>query len=127
MLSFNFNRIYLIIGVLTSSILAFGQGHTHHHDGSEHSHSDAESISIPPQSKLVTGQGDFIFSWEENLTEAFPEDARPFEADMHGGFTEDPSSGTIYTGIPGYGLCSISSDLKVWRQIGTDDRLKDNI
>ena len=46
---------------------------------------------------------------------------------MHGGFNEDPETGIIYTGIPGYGLCSISPDLTKWRTIGTDERLKNNI
>ena len=32
---------------------------------------------------------------------------------MHGGFNEDPKTGIVYTGIPGYGLCAISPDLKV--------------
>jgi hypothetical protein len=34
---------------------------------------------------------------------------------MHGGFSEDVDTGIIYTGIPGYGLCSISKDLKNWK------------
>ena len=50
-----------------------------------------------------------------------------FESRMHGGFNEDPETGIVYTGIPGYGLCSISPDLKKWATIGTDERLKDNI
>ena len=50
-----------------------------------------------------------------------------FEPKMHGGFNEDPETGIVYTGIPGYGLCSISPDLTQWTVIGTDERLKDNI
>jgi hypothetical protein len=46
---------------------------------------------------------------------------------MHGGFNEDPETGIVYTGIPGYGLCSISPDLTKWTTLGTDKRLKDNI
>lgn len=82
---------------------------------------------IPEQIKLTTGQGDYIFSWDEDLSNAFPEEARDFEQNMHGGFTEDPETGIVYTGIPGYGLCAISADLKSWQTIGTDERLKDNI
>ena len=43
------------------------------------------------------------------------------------GFNEDPDTGLVYTGIPGYGLCESSADLKSWRRLGTDDRLKSNI
>ncbi|RMG20618.1 MAG: hypothetical protein D6730_19605 [Bacteroidetes bacterium] len=93
-------------------------------DGHGHSHDSGPEGN---QAKLVTGQGDFIFSWDQELTAAFPEDAREFEKDMHGGFNEDPETGIVYTGIPGYGLCAISPDLLQWTRIGTDERLKDNI
>ena len=63
----------------------------------------------------------------KSLTGAFPDDAVPFEPGMHGGFNEDPETGIVYTGIPGYGLCAISKDLKKWTKLGTDERLKDNI
>jgi hypothetical protein len=46
--------------------------------------------------------------------------------DLHGGFNEDPATGIVYTGIPGYGLCQISPDLKTWTKLGTDERLKGN-
>ena len=46
---------------------------------------------------------------------------------MHGGFNEDADTGVVYTGIPGYGLCAISPDLKQWTRLGTDSRLKANI
>ena len=75
----------------------------------------------------TTGQGDAVFSWSVELTDAFPEDAKPFEKDMHGGFNEDVETGIVYTGVPGYGLCSISPDLKTWTLLGTDERLKSNI
>lgn len=110
------------------------QDHTHH--SNEHVHTDVadnhdhEHIlydRITTMAKLVTGQGDFIFSWEQELTAAFPKDAYEFEPGMHGGFNEDPETGIVYTGIPGYGLCSISSDLMTWSTIGNDERLKDNI
>ena len=61
------------------------------------------------------------------MTSALPQDAREFEVDMHGGFNEDPETNIVYTGIPGYGLCAISPDLKTWTRLGTDERLKDNI
>lgn len=106
-------------------------GHTHSHDHlNNHHHHEHESLTSAPVSdkaKLVTGQGDYIFSWDKELTAAFPEDAREFEPGMHGGFNEDPETGIVYTGIPGYGLCSISPDLKQWTKLGTDERLKDNI
>ncbi|MDP4679378.1 MAG: hypothetical protein NWS46_03325, partial [Cyclobacteriaceae bacterium] len=82
---------------------------------------------IARKAKLVTGQGDFVFSWDQELTAAFPKDAVDFEPKMHGGFNEDPETGIVYTGIPGYGLCSISADLTKWTTLGTDERLKDNI
>ena len=75
----------------------------------------------------MSGQGDFVFSWDQDLTAAFPDEARPFEKDMHGGFNEDKATGVVYTGIPGYGLCALSPDLKTWTLVGSDKRLKANI
>ena len=46
---------------------------------------------------------------------------------MHGGFSENPNTGIVYTGITGYGLCEISPDLKTWKRIGSDPLLKKNI
>ena len=117
----------LSVMLFASSFLAMGQG-THHDHEHPHPH-DHGHVSGPmaQQTKLVTGQGDFIFSWDEGLTAAFPNDAKEFEPGMHGGFNEDPETGIVYTGIPGYGLCAISKDLKKWTKIGTDERLKDNI
>ena len=69
----------------------------------------------------TSGQGRAVFEWEEDLTSCFPEAARPFEKDMHGGFNEDPATGIVYTGIPGYGLCSISPDLRTWKRIGEEE------
>mmetsp|Transcript_15024 Transcript_15024/g.44638 ORF Transcript_15024/g.44638 Transcript_15024/m.44638 type:complete len:448 (-) Transcript_15024:173-1516(-) len=76
--------------------------------------------------QTTTGQGDAVFEWDVELTKAFPDAAKPFEKDLHGGFNEDPDTGVVYTGIPGYGLCSISPDLKSWKKIGSDPRLQDN-
>ena len=102
--------------------------HSHgNSDGNDHSHTAQNFDEYGNKTKLVTGQGDFVFSWDEELTAAFPKDAVEFEPDMHGGFNEDPETGIVYTGIPGYGLCSISADLTKWTTIGTDARLKDNI
>ena len=42
--------------------------------------------------KQTTGQGEAIFSWDKRLTDSFPDDARKFEKDMHGGFNEDPET-----------------------------------
>lgn len=95
-------------------------GHSHNHDSNDEGRSGTHT-------KLVTGQGDFVFSWDQELTAAFPKEAVEFEPKMHGGFNEDPETGIVYTGIPGYGLCSISADLTEWTTIGTDERLKDNI
>ena len=102
--------------------------HSHgHKDGHHHDHGSKDAIHSAKKAKLVTGQGDFVFSWDQELTAAFPKDAIEHEPKMHGGFNEDPETGIIYTGIPGYGLCSISPDLTKWTTIGTDERLKDNI
>ena len=103
--------------------------HAHEHTGIDHPHAQGPLVSdeIPMQAKLVTGQGEYIFSWEEELTAAFPEEAHEFEPGMHGGFNEDPETGIVYTGIPGFGLCTISPDLTTWTTLGTDERLKDNI
>jgi hypothetical protein len=77
--------------------------------------------------KKTTGQGSMVFSWDQGLTAAFPDAAKPHEKGMHGGFNEDPETGIVYTGIPGYGLCSISADLKSWKKLGDDKRLNANI
>ena len=128
--------VLLIISFLGFSYTSIAQGvnsdHTHHsheHAGTAHSHEHGPMASDQNTglAKLVTGQGEFIFSFDQELTSAFPEDAHEFEPKMHGGFNEDPETGIVYTGIPGYGLCSISPDLKKWNIIGTDERLKDNI
>ena len=119
--------LVLVLGMIFLPLSLIAQGHHHHSSADHHPQDFDRQTDIPLQSKLVTGQGEFIFSWDKDLTAAFPEEAHPFEPDMHGGFNEDPSTGTVYTGIPGYGLCSISSDLRVWRRIGNDERLKDNI
>jgi len=132
--------VVLFIVGLSFAFMAHGNKHddtTHSHHGHDH-HSLADhhhpheplvanANANMDRAKLVTGQGDFIFSWDKGLTAAFPDDAVEFEPGMHGGFNEDPETGIIYTGIPGYGLCSISPDLKTWTKIGTDERLKDNI
>ncbi len=105
--------------------------HSHHHHEmmTAHHHPNTNTHHQPmvKRAKLVTGQGDFVFSWDQELTAAFPKDAVEFEPDMHGGFNEDPETGVVYTGIPGYGLCSISPDLTSWSTLGTDQRLKDNV
>jgi len=106
--------------------------HSHHtHEFASVAHIQQQNLmqseQIVRRAKLVTGQGEFIFSWDQELTAAFPKDAQEFESGMHGGFNEDPETGIVYTGIPGYGLCSISPDLAKWSTIGTDERLKDNI
>ena len=131
--------VLFIVG-LSFAFMAHGNKHddtTHSHPGhdhhslSDHQHPHEPLVSnanpTMDRAKLVTGQGDFIFSWDKGLTAAFPDGALEFESGMHGGFNEDPETGIVYTGIPGYGLCSISPDLKTWTKIGTDERLKDNI
>ena len=88
----------------------------------EHGHAHGDTSA-----ELTTGQGSMVFTWDQGLTAAFPEAAKPFEPRMHGGFNEDVATGILYTGIPGYGLCSISANLKTWTLLGDDARLKDNI
>jgi len=84
-----------------------------------------EALSSDVQA--TTGEGKAVFSWDQELTAAFPADAKQFEHKLHGGFNEDADTGIVYTGIPGYGLCSISPDLKSWTKLGSDERLKGNI
>lgn len=135
-------KIALVLFVLGLSFAFMAHGNKHddtthshhghdHHSLSDHQHPHEPLVSNAnanmDRAKLVTGQGDFIFSWDKDLTSAFPDGALEFESGMHGGFNEDPETGIVYTGIPGYGLCSISPDLKTWTKIGTDERLKDNI
>jgi hypothetical protein len=128
----------ILTAVLISSFLGFSytakaQETRQHNNHTPHSHDHAdnssnhEAVDQHKKGKLVTGQGEFIFSWDKELTAALPKEAHEFEPEMHGGFNEDPETGIVYTGIPGYGLCSISADLTEWSTIGTDARLKDNI
>ena len=56
-----------------------------------------------------------------------PMEARIHESKMHGGFNEDTATGIVYTGIPGYGLCTLSRDLKTWTKLGDDPLLEGNI
>lgn len=113
--------------------LAFAHG--------SHSYSDADAIKRLEQKvaelavkleatsevQAKSGEGQAVFSWDKELTAAFPQEAKEFERNLHGGFNEDVETGIVYTGIPGYGLCSISSDLKTWSKLGSDNRLKGNI
>lgn len=87
----------------------------------------AAALVVAQADTKTTGQGSMVFSWDRGLTGAFPAAAKPHERGMHGGFNEDPETGIVYTGIPGYGLCSISADLKTWTKIGSDKRLAGNI
>jgi len=120
---------------------AFHSGYVHCHGG--HSHGDAHlaarlelledklaSLEAQHASRYgfqtSTGQGDAVFSWEEGLTAALPDECRKVEQDMHGGFNEDAETGIVYTGIPGAGLYAISQDLKTWTKLGHDKRLEDN-
>jgi hypothetical protein len=112
---------------LSSSLMAQSTTDHHTHGDEKGHHHQSPGEEAADKVKLVTGQGDFIFSWDKELTAAFPKNAIEFEPRMHGGFNEDPETGIVYTGIPGYGLCSISADLTKWNIIGTDERLKDNI
>ena len=89
----------------------------HTHGNGSHHHNESEKATSADKVKLVTGQGNFIFSWDQELTAAFPKDAIMFESRMHGSFNEDPETGIVYTGIPGYGLCSISPDLRKWTSL----------
>jgi len=115
--------------------LSHAHGHSHSDPDLAAKVSQLEQIINKMNAKLegqygvrnTSGQGDAIFSWDQGLTAAFPADAKPFEKDMHGGFNEDVDTGIVYTGIPGYGLCEITPDLKTWKVIGSDDRLKANI
>lgn len=138
MISKTTKTLFLFGTVLAYATNGFSQEHSHDHDHdhTHHSHELAYAGETIPHeefahegtlAKLVTGQGAFVFSYDEQLTSAFPEAAVEFEPKMHGGFNEDPETGIVYTGIPGYGLCAISADLTKWSTIGTDERLKDNI
>ena len=124
---------------LTTTALAHGV-HPHSHDGHDRgmanrlqqleqqvAHLTSLLQTFTQDVSATTGQGKAVFSWDRALTECFPEDARPFEKNLHGGFNEDPKTGVVYTGIPGYGLCRISPDLKQWTRFGDDERLKGNI
>ena len=98
----------------------------HHHPNHDVTAAEAPAGASGTAAK-VTGQNGMVFSWDEGLTAAFPEAAKEHEHKMHGGFNEDPETGILYTGITGYGLCSISADLKTWKKIGSDAVLAENV
>lgn len=135
MLNRNFFAVLLIIILIGFPSVSMAQISHSHNDNTHHKHENdsaelnqhIETDKTYSQAKLVTGQGEYVFSWDQELTAAFPKEAQEFEPGMHGGFNEDPETGIVYTGIPGYGLCSISADLTKWEAIGSDERLKDNI
>ena len=107
----------------------FTGAHTHDEDKTTTpqrqnlNHHKADEKASATKGKLTTGQGPFRFSFDEVLTGALPEAALPHEKKMHGGFNEDSDTGIVYTGIPGYGFCAISADLKTWTKLGDDERL----
>ena len=103
-----------IAGALSFSLSTLALAHDHH-------------ANKGGSGKLLTGQGDLVFSFDKALPSKFPDAAKSHEKKMHGGFTEDPRTGIVYTGIPGYGLCSISADLKEWKKLGKDKRLTGTI
>jgi hypothetical protein len=124
----------LTLNLSGALILATGLHHASAH-GLDH---DAQPASVKAEDcahhekaekdgKLITGQNDMMFSFDEELTAAFPEGAKEHEVKMHGGFNEDLETGILYTAIPGYGFCSISPDLKTWTKLGDDERLLDNV
>ena len=143
-----FGRSALVVGgcgvaagafaLSASSDAAACHGHHNHGGSSDSATSRIEKLERQVASltdllkeqfnvSMTTGQGKAVFSWDRVLTAAFPDGAKPHEKNMHGGFNEDPKTGVVYTGIPGYGLCTISPDLKTWSLLGSDERLKANI
>jgi hypothetical protein len=98
----------------------------HGHDG-PHIHNHQTVAQGDKGAAKVTGQGDMVFSYDEALTNAMPAEMKKFEPRMHGSFHEDAETGIVYTGLPNYGLVSISQDLKTWKKVGDDPRLKGNV
>lgn len=87
------------IGVLSSRSRALCHGN--------HDHGDSKMEMLEARIRLLeagaaakygvkqrTGAGNAIFSWDEELTAALPEECKRFEKNMHGGFNEDPLTGT---------------------------------
>lgn len=96
----------ILTAVLISSFLGFSytakaQETRQHNNHTPHSHDHAdnssnhEAVDHHKKAKLVTGQGEFIFSWDKELTAALPKEAHEFEPEMHGGFNEDPETGIV--------------------------------
>ena len=83
----------------------------------------AQQLAAQHDVQQTTGQGDAVFSWDRERTACFPDDAKPFEKEMHGAFTEDVETGVVYTGIPGYGLCAISPVIREVFEITNLDRV----
>jgi hypothetical protein len=97
-----------VVGIgLTTEAHAHGT-HAHTHDGKEsglaarlrqleHQVADLSDRlrAHTADVQATTGQGKAVFSWDRGLTEAFPEDAKPFEKNLHGGFNEDPKTGIV--------------------------------
>ena len=85
----------------------------------------AQQLAAQHDVQQTTGQGDAVFSWDRERTACFPDDAKPFEKEMHGAFTET-SRPAWCARHPGR-LCAISPDLTKWARLGVDERLKGNI
>lgn len=118
-----------VVGLSTSAAHCHGN---HVHDPTDRlARLEAQMAAMEEKLKAqdiqtTTGQNGAVFSWDQKLTCAFPADAKKYEKDLHGGFNEDPETGIVYTGVPGYGLCCISPDLTKWTKISTDERLEGN-
>jgi hypothetical protein len=71
-----------------------------------------------------SGQGDFVFTHCEDLS-LLPEGARPYEVNLHGGFSIDrEGDGYLYYGVPGCGLMRIRPDLTAQEIIELPSDLK---
>ena len=116
--------IKMSYAMMAAGLLGAAAAGAHGVDGHEHPSTAPTAGEVTAK---TTGQADMVFAWDEGLTAALPEAARPHEPKMHGGFNEDVETGIVYTGIPGYGLCKISPDLKTWTKIGDDPRLAWNV
>ena len=89
MIKTTFSIVIICTTLTLSSPLMSQSDHNHHthENGAGHDHQSDSDQGTAEKLKLVTGQGDFVFSWDKVLTAAFPKDAIEFEPRMHGVLT----------------------------------------
>lgn len=97
----------------------------HHHPGEDHDGGGGGgALDPPPEAEgRETGQGEWTFRWNRELSE-LPEEARKVLAGAHGGFAADRrGKGDVYFALKGCGIIRMSADLSKKEVIRLDPYL----